>query len=630
MISPSLDADTEPAHVPPDPTRWPSPSEIFTHAFHLHQHGRVQEAEALYRAILATPSVHATAGYCLGHLCLTQERHAEAAAAFRQVLAIQSNHIDAMANLGTALLGLGKLEEAVEVYRHAIAIRPDWGLAYGNLGKALQDLGRGAEAVACYRQAIALEPKNATVWSNFGGALLEQKKYNDSVQASLHAITSDPANVTAYANLSAALLNLGAYAESLTACRRAMALNSHNGLLWSTLGGVLCELGVVDEAVIACRRAIDINPALPIAHFNLSQAHKALNRLPEAAASCRLALQLQQENPDYHFLLAHILLLQGDYDSGWTEYEWRWKLSAFAWLHEHHGKFAQPLWSGESLAGKTLLIYTEQGIGDVIMFARHLLIVVQMGGKVIVAAHQPLRRLLGCIEHITVVPVQEPLPHFDVHCPLLTLPRVLGSTIEEIPAEVPYLHVDPSAVQRWRNRIDPRSAALRVGIVWAGNPATQRDRFRSPGLANVAPLFAIPGVQFVILQVGPGREDLRAVSLPGDVVDVGAEVTDLVDTAAVMMSLDLIISSCTGPLHLAGALGRPTWAMIPFAPYFPWLTERDDTAWYPTMRLYRQSRPGGDWGDVVARIAADLTSSAASLGVTGFLPHNASPCAGSS
>lgn len=186
----------------------------------------------------------------------------------------------------------------------------------------------------------------------------------------------------------------------------------------------------------------------------------------------------------------------------------------------------------------------------------------------------------------------------------MSLPRAFATRLDSIPAATPYLRADPDEVARWRQGADSRR--LRVGVVWAGNPATSRDRFRSPGFASVEPLFTVPGVDFVILQVGPRRAALEAYSLPANVHDLGPEIGDLMDTAAIMSGLDLVISSCTGPLHLAGALGVPVWALLAFAPHFPWLLDRDDTLWYPSMRLYRQNEPGLDWSAVIARVAADL------------------------
>jgi len=332
-----------------------------------------------------------------------------------------------------------------------------------------------------------------------------------------------------------------------------------------------------------------------------------MNQLDEAERAVRRAIDLSPDAAEYHFHLAHTLLLQGKLETGWVEYDWRWKLPDFAWLVRVYGEFSQPRWTGEDISERTILVYTEQGLGDIIQFARYLPLLVQRAARVVVATHPPARRLLGSIEGITLIAIGEtPLPEFDVHCPLLSLPRAFGTRLDSIPATVPYLHAEVSERLRWDQRIGGKG--LRVGIVWAGNPVTKRDCFRSPHLARVAPLFSIPGIDFIALQVGKGREDCEANPLPPHVLDLGAEVHDLAETAAVMSGLDLMICSCTGPLHLAAALGLPCWAMIPFAPHFSWLLDRTDTPWYPQMRLYRQEQPGQDWSGVVERIAGDLAA----------------------
>ena len=578
---------------------------VLAQAIELHQAGQDNEAEALYRTILASPSPHAIARYGLGLLRTSQGRLQEAIDAYTNAITIRPDYVDAHVNLGAMLLSAGRPEQALAVYQRALGINPENAVLLGNLGKALQDLGRIEEALAAYRQALACQPDNATAWNNLGAALLEQGAWDECAAALRQSIGLRPEQAVAHANLGSALLHLGQHEEALAACRRAAALQPHSAPILATLGGAMLELGALEEATALCEQAIKLDPARPDAYFNLSHARKALNQLDGAAQAARQALALHPDSADYHFHLAHILLLQGDFDAGWVD--WRWMLPDFACLQRAYGPFSQPQWIGQDISDKAILIYTEQGLGDIIQFARYLPLAVRKARRVIVAASPSVRRLLECIEGIELITLErDPLPAFDVHCPLLSLPRAFGTRLDTIPSAVPYLRADPTAQARWAGRIGHHG--FRVGIVWAGNPATRRDRFRSPGLGNVAPLFSIPGVQFVVLQKGPGRQDCEATPLPSHVIDLGPEIDDLTDTAAIMSGLDLVITSCTGPLHLAGALGVPTWAMIPFAPYFPWLLNRTDTPWYPTMRLYRQETPGQDWSGVVARIAADLAT----------------------
>lgn len=575
-----------------------------------HHAGRVADAERLYRTVRDSPFGHPLASYGLGLLCATQGRPLEAIDAYRDAIARRPDFAEAYLNLGTTVLALGHCEEAVALYRQAISINPENAMAYSNLGKALQDLGRSDEALEVYRAAIALAPDDASININLGAALLERRAWDDAIAVTRRAIAQQPANAMAHANLATALMNLGRRDEALASCRSAMALELQGVAIHASLGGAMLELGALPEAVRLCRRAIALDPTLASAHFNLSHAFKAMNLLEEARISARQAIELCPDSAEYHFHLAHILLLQGDLTAGWTEYDWRWKLPDFAWISDLHGEFTQPLWSGEDISDKTILVYTEQGLGDMILFARYLPLVVRRARRVIAAISPRIIRLLSSMEGVEFVSIRDvQLPGFDVHCPLLSLPRAFATTLRDIPSPVRYLWAAPALQQQWTYRIQRSQSAtstLKVGVVWAGNPATKRDQFRSPGLASVAPLFSVPGVDFVVLQVGEGRHDLDTNPLPPGVIDLGSEVTDLADTAAIISGLDLMISSCTAPLHLAGALGVPTWAMIPYAPYFPWLLQRTDTPWYQSVRLYRQDQPGRDWSGVVARIASDL------------------------
>ncbi len=492
---------------------------------------------------------------------------------YRAILTLSPQHADASYNLGILLQARGNFADAALAYRNAITLRPDFAGAYSNLGTALQELGRLDEAIAIYRDAIALQPDFAMAHLNIGAALREQ----------------------------------GKFAEAAVACRRALAIQPDYDQAYVNLSAALLDLDEPEAAIEASRQAIAVNPGMVFGYCNLGAACKALNRLGEAEEAYRQAIAASPDFPEAHFCLAQILLLQGRYDAGWAEYEWRWKLKEYGWLETLYGSFAQAAWGGESLAGKTILVYAEQGFGDAIQFVRYLPLLRRHGAAVILAAHSPLTQLLRGLDGITVVPLdQQPLPPFDVHCALLNLPARFGTTLDTIPAEMPYLAADQIEVSRWRDRIG--GWGLRVGMVWAGNPAQRGDRLRSPRFAAMAPLFEVPNVQFVGLQLGSGRQDLIAHPPPPNFLDLGPEIASFADTAAIMAGLDLVISSCTAPLHLAGALGVPVWGIIPFAPHFVWQLQRTDSPWYPSLRLYRQERPGQDWSTPMQRVAADLSA----------------------
>jgi tetratricopeptide (TPR) repeat protein len=499
----------------------------------------------------------------------------------------------------------GDMTPAEALYRAVLSLQPAQAQAAYNLGVLLHTSRRTAEAVGAYRHATAAKPDYAEAWCNLAVALQDERKFADALQAYQQAIALRPNFAMAHCNLGVALKELGRFEEAVACYHRAIALEPDYDFAFANLAAVLLEQGKAEEAAIACRRALAIKPDLAMAHFNLGTSLKNLCRLDEAIAVFRQAIRIDPGLVEAHFTLGQTLLLNGNFAEGWAEYEWRWQLKDYAWLSNIHGTFRQPRWTGEPLHGRTLLIYAEQGLGDAIQYVRYLPRVVAAGGKVVFAVHPPLRNLFAGLPDVTLVSLDSvPLPPFDLHCPLLSLPLIFGTNAQTIPGGVPYLRASPGDIERWRARIGGNNP--RVGIVWSGNPTQRGDRFRSPHLGPVLPLFDVPGITFAALQVGPGRQDLASIQLPPNVVDLGAEITDLTDTAAIMAGLDLVITSCTAPLHLAGALGVQTWAMIPASPHFPWLLGRTDTPWYPTLRLYRQEAFGTDWSGVVRRIAADL------------------------
>ena len=500
-------------------------------------------------------------------------RNQEAEALYLTILKVPPIQSEASYNLGLMYQTAGRLIEAVGAYRNAVTLRPEHVDAYNNMGTALQALNAKDAAVTTYRTAIALRPEHETSYCNLGVVMKELGHVPESISAYRRAIGVRPGYDWAYANMAAALI----------------------------------EMDLFDESIEACRKALSINATMPMALFNLGTALKAQNRVEEAEKALRDALALNPDFTEAHFTLSQILLYQEKYAEGWREYDWRWRLPQYSWLKTLHGDFAQPRWQGEDIAGKTLLIYAEQGAGDTIQYARYIPMVAEKtGARIVFAVHRQLARLLGQIGQAQVVPLEQaPLPAFDLHCPLLSLPGLMGTGKDNIPAGSPYLAADPVAVERWRQRVGG-TGKKKIGIVWAGNPEQTGDRLRSPRLAAVMKLFENHDVTFVALQVGPGRGDLSQHPLPPHVVDLGLEVADFFDTAAVMADLDLMISSCTAPLHLASALGIPTWGMIPFAAHFLWQHERTDSPWYPKLRLYRQAQAGADWSNVIEAIDAGL------------------------
>jgi Flp pilus assembly protein TadD len=386
---------------------------------------------------------------------------------------------------------------------------------------------------------------------------------------------------------------------------RSIAANPRDATAHSSLGNMLIYRGRLDEAVASYRRALSLDPALPQALVNLGNALHALNRLDEAEASYLKAINIRPDDPETHYNRGMLMLARGDMPAGWAEHEWRLKTPM---MTRNIRSFAQPQWRGEAAPGKTLLIHVEQGFGDALHFCRYAPLASARGLRVMVEAPAPLVRLmrhLKCVDR--VITRGEALPHFDLHCPMLSVPAAMGTTMETIPADVPYLRADPGQVAAWRARLEALGRhGPRVGLTWEGGVnkelATDRaiGRRRSISPSLLAPLFDVTGVQFFSLQ----KEGTRAPDhFP--LIDFMGEMTDFADTAALVENLDLVISIDTSVVHLAGALGKPVWLMDRFIPCWRWLIGRRDSPWYPTLRLYRQPSPT-DWHSVVAEVARDL------------------------
>jgi hypothetical protein len=297
------------------------------------------------------------------------------------------------------------------------------------------------------------------------------------------------------------------------------------------------------------------------------------------------------------------LLMRGDLTEGFAEYEWRSKMEDFP---SPKRKFESPKWRGENLQGRTIIVHDEQGAGDAIQFARFAPLLSQMGARVFLECNSQLVRLLSGLQCIEGVFERfAALPPHDYQCSLLSLPYLLGTTLDAIPGQTPYIFAESELALAWSNKLSSHQG-LKVGLVWAGNPEFKADRLRSPGLEAFRPLLEVPGISVFALQKGAGRRDLEtAQGLPQNFFDLNDQIDDFADTAAIMANLDLIVTSCTGPAHLAGALGRPTWTVLPFSPDWRWMEEREDTPWYPTMRLFRQDTRG-DWTTVMQRLTAEL------------------------
>jgi tetratricopeptide (TPR) repeat protein len=509
-----------------------------------HQAGRVAEAEGIYRQVLAVVPGHGGAWMLMGVAALQQKRFAEAIEWIGRSIAVGPTGA-AYSNLGEAYRECGRLDEAVQAYREAIRLEPGMGVGYSNLGLALQKLRRFEEAEGVLRKAVELDPGSGAGWQNFCNVLGD----------------------------------VGKTSEAVVAGRRAVELLPGSTGAWSDLGVACVEDGKLAGAKEAFERAVNNDPGWGEAHHNLAQ----------------------------------VLLRLGEFEKGWAEYEWRWRCKDFPSAIRN---FSQPLWRGEDLMGKTILLYAEQGFGDAMMFARYVPLVMERGAKrVVVECQREIVSLVRSVGDVEVVGYGEALPAFEVQCPFLSLPGVFGTRVERVPARVPYLRAEEEKVEVWKKRLgttlntqhstlNTQKGGMKVGIVWAGRPTHKNDHNRSMKLAQLGRL-GMEGVVFYSLQVGPAAGEARETPAGMALVDLSGELTDYSETAAVLENLDLVIAVDTSIVHAAGAMGKEVWVMLPFAGDWRWLGTREDSPWYPTMRLFRQEK-WGDWEGVVERVREEL------------------------
>jgi tetratricopeptide (TPR) repeat protein len=496
-------------------------------------------------------------------------RLAEAIACYRRAAALHPNCFEFHFNLAAALFQSGQFADAAKSYRQAIRIQPDDAEAHYSLGVALQTVGDDTAAMQAYVSALRINPDFPMALSNLGSLCVDLGDPQTAEGLLRRSIALDPGNVSAHCNLGSALVKLGNNAGAVEAFRSALALDPTHAL-------TLCNLGTFLDNTLDDR---------------------------EGAVQCyqmALAAHPDSQTAQFHLSLQH--LAAGDFTAGWRGYEARWCRPEFRNTRPDR---LQPQWRGEDIRGSRILIYREQGLGDTLQFVRYVPMVARLGAHVVLRVQPSLVRLLSSSlgPAIAVVPVEsDDGSDAEWQCPLLSLPLAFGTQLATIPQDVPYLRAEPAA---WAQRLT--ALGIRVGLVWAGNPKHTRDRQRSVALAQLAGLTRLPGVQFYSLQKGPAAQDLSASALP--IVDLAGQMEDFADTAAIVANLDLVICVDTAVAHLAGALGKPVWLLVPHVSDWRWLKDRTDSPWYPTMRLFRQQAIG-QWEGVLEQIEQELEAMA--------------------
>lgn len=588
-------------------------SQLLAAAVQHHQTGAFAQAETLYRELLAADPANADALHLLGVLSSQTGRSQAAVELIRRAIAVDSGIPVFHLNLAIALQELGRIDEAIESCKTALRLDPEMPEAYNNLGVLYLERRDFAQAAQCFQAAIQRRPDHPEACGNLGTALRQLGRTDEAIQAYLRALQLRPGNAAVLNNLGAALKEAGRLEEAEIQLRAALAQKPDYLQALNNLGNVLLAQGRREEAVACYQQALSLDPAYADAYLHLGNALKEAGRLEEAIKSYGTALKQKPGSAEARWNLALANLLAGRLAEGWRDFDLRERFQKI-YPHTYH----KPRWDGSAFHGKTLLVHDEIGYGDVFQFLRYLPLAKARGGRVIFEGKPGLARLLAGFPGIdelrerSAVPVPEAL--FDLYVPMESLPGILGTTLQTIPPQSPPLLPPPAVAEKWRTRL-AGVPGIKAGIVWSGNPASRYDIARSCHLADFAPLAAIAGVTWISLQKGPSADEADNPPMP--VLVLSGELADFAETAGIIEQLDLVITVETSVAHLAGAMGKNVWVLLPFVPAWRWFMGREDSPWYPGVRLFRQPQPG-DWAGVFARVGAALSARVNSgMGISG-------------
>lgn len=533
-----------------------------------------------------------------------QGRLQEALVLYQQVLAAEPTNFLALDSLGTLHGQAGRFEGALNYFTQASLVQPNDFAVHFNLGMALKELKRYDEALASFNKAISLNPVFAEAYNNRGSVLKERKRYNDALISFDMAITLKPGFANACNNRGVLLLEIfKRYDEALVSFDKAIEFKPDFSEAHYNRGSALKELKRYQEALISFDKAIALNPGFANAYNNrgviLTEVFK---RYSEALVCYEKTIKLRPDFAEAYYNRSSILLLLEDYKEGWPLYEWRWKTQH---LKGYARNFKQPLWLGEpSIVGKTILLHAEQGLGDTIQCVRYVPLVERLGAKVVLEVPAVLAPLIRSLKgSFTLIASGDELPDFDLHCPLMSLPLAFRTTVDTIPAEVSYLAAVQKKQAEWHARLGEK-IKLRIGLVWSGSKMHLNDRNRSIALRTLEPLLQF-NFEYHSLQKEVGSDDKAFLANHTQIQTHENELHDFADTAALISELDLVIAVDTSVAHLAGALGKPVWILLPYAPDFRWMLERNDSPWYPTAHLFRQDSLG-DWEGVIENVVLEL------------------------
>jgi tetratricopeptide (TPR) repeat protein len=565
--------------------------------------GRYQEALGTYdRALMVDPRSFES-WFNRALVLREMKRDAEALHCVDQAIGIQPGVAAMYALQGRTLVELGRLNEALSAFNEAIAIEPGMVEALYNSAVALERLNRAAEALNRCERVLALAPGHTSALACRGNVLQQMKRYDEALASYDLVLQAQPDAVDVLCNRGTVLRFLKRFDEALASYDKAIAGDAQLAQAWTNRASVLQDLHRYDEALVSSNKALELRPDYATNWLNHANLNYESGREADALLGYERAIALDSDYAQAHSSLAALHLLNGNFEAGWKEYEWRLKDPLFA---NSARSFVQPQWSGrESLDGKTILLHAEQGFGDTLQFCRYASQLAARGVHVILAVQSPLRLLLTTLSGPEqVLGKGDRLPAFDFHCPLLSLPFAFGTTLETIPRQTPYLHADPQRVRDWEELLGEKRRP-RIGLAWAGNPDHRNDHNRSINLAALAPLFSLD-VEWISLQKQvPERDEQQLASAP--IRRFEDELLDFADTAALVKTLDLVISVDSSVAHLTGAIGHPVWILLSEPSEWRWMRGRDDSPWYPTAKLFRQT-VAGQWSPVVDALEREISA----------------------
>ncbi|MDN3278875.1 tetratricopeptide repeat protein [Frankia sp. RB7] len=584
------------------PSGQATPSALCQAGFAHLQSGRIDEAERCCQQALTLDEQHPDALHLLGVLCF----HAQQPDAAVEWIGRAVQHApkaEYLLTLATMLERQGRLEDAQQRYSQALSLKPDDAVLQNHLGNLLWQLGQNDEAVRHYQQALKLNPQYWEPAQNCGMLLLELGRHLEAIKCFDVAGKLNP-SAALYQMRAVCLSAVNRFEDAETDYEKSIALDPGLAETHNNLGLLHWRFGRLEQAFACFDRALALRPDFHAVLNNKAVVLLHLQLLDEAFATLQRSLAAAPNDAQTLFYLATLQLLTGDFERGWLAREARWRLPSVGLVDRG---FSQPLWRGDQpLEGKTILLHSDEGLGDAIQFARYVPMVAALGARVILEVEPPIQQCLGGIAGVAECVGRSSTPAFDLHCPLGTLPLAFGTRLDTIPLPQGYIPAPPAPrVKAWDNRLGSRNR-FRVGLVWAGNPDHKNDHNRSMALSTLAPLLDCDA-QFVSLQKGVRDQDRAFLAERQEIVDLTPHLTDFSETAALMSCLDLVISVDTSVAHLAGALGAPVWTMVPFNPDWRWLLNRDDSPWYQSMKLFRQSERG-DWASVVDDVRRELES----------------------